>query len=89
MEANEILEQMRYNKGRFARKATQEAIQKREEITPYLLRILEETIEDAQKVAEDSSYFAHLYAMYLLAQFRENQAYPLVTRLFSIPGGNR
>jgi hypothetical protein len=29
---------------------------------------------------------AHLYAMFLLAQFRETRAYPLVLRLASLPG---
>jgi len=29
---------------------------------------------------------AHLYAMFLLAQFRETHAYPLVVRFASLPG---
>ena len=29
---------------------------------------------------------AHIYAMYLLAQFREPRAYPLIVEFFSIPG---
>src|SRR5437867_6522468 len=86
MEVNKILEAMRYNKGRFAREATQAAIEKREEITPHLLRILEETIEYAPRLAEDPTYIAHIYALHLLAQFRECRAYPLIARLFSIPG---
>jgi len=28
----------------------------------------------------------HMYALYLLAQFRERAAYPLVVKLFSAPG---
>ena len=86
MEVNEILDAIRHNKGRFAREATLAAIEKREEITPHLLRILEETIEQAHKLVEDPSYMAHMYALHLLAQFREGRAYPLVARLFSIPG---
>jgi len=86
MEVKEILEQFQYNRGRFARQAVLAAIEKREEITPHLLQIIEETIERAHEIAEDPSYISHLYAMILLAQFRESRAYPLIARLFSIPG---
>ncbi len=86
METNEILEEIQYNRGRFAREAVQAAIEKREEITPHLLRVLEETIERAAELAREPTYMAHLYALHLLAQFREARAYPLIVRLFSIPG---
>ena len=34
----------------------------------------------------DESYMGHMYAMYLLAQFQETRAYPLIVQFFSIPG---
>ncbi len=86
MEVKEILEQFQYNRGRFARQAVLAAIEKREEITPHLLQIMEDTIDRVHEIAEDPSYMSHLYAMILLAQFRESRAYPLIARLFSIPG---
>jgi len=86
MEVNEILAGIQHNNGRFAREAVLAAIEKREEITPHLLRILEQTIESAEELAEDPCYMAHLYALHLLAQFREKRAYPLTAQLFSIPG---
>jgi hypothetical protein len=61
------------------------AAKQREEITPELLRILEDAIDRAEELAEDESYMPHLYALYLLAQFRETRAYPLVIRLASLP----
>lgn len=74
----EILSQLtRYTKA-FPRKALEEAVQQREAITPELLRILEEGAANIKEIAEDEDYMAHLYAMYLLAQFREKRAYPLL-----------
>jgi hypothetical protein len=34
----------------------------------------------------EGDYMAHLYAMFLMAQFRETRAYPLVVRFASLPG---
>jgi len=86
MEAVEILRQFQRNTGKFARAAVDAAVARREEITPELLRIFEETLDRAQERADDSDYMAHLYAMFLLAQFRETRAYPLFVRLASLPG---
>ncbi len=83
MGITQILKELERNTGTFPRKAVEAAVEAREEITPELLRILEDTVARAKEiVAEDAdgAYFAHLYAMYLLAQFREAHAYPLVVR---------
>jgi hypothetical protein len=84
MEIAEILKEFERNTGRFPRAAVGEAVARREEITPELLRILEETADRAAEIGGD--HLAHLYALYLLAQFRETRAYPLVVRLASLPG---
>lgn len=79
----------RYNRA-FPREALKEAVCQREEITPELLRILEYALANAQAIGqqeEDGSYFAYMYAMYLLAQFRETRAYPLVAQFAALPEG--
>ena len=84
MEITRILKGLERNTGTFPREALEAAVERREEITPELLRILEDTAARAQEIVEedtDGAYFAHLYAMYLLAQFREARAYPLVVQL--------
>ena len=53
---------------------------------PRLLQILEDTCERAEELVEDDDYFAHIYAMFLLAQFRDARAYPLVIRFARLPG---
>jgi hypothetical protein len=72
--------------GNFQRTAAvEEAVARREEVTPELLRMLEETVDRAAEIDAEGGYMAHLYAMFLLAQFRETRAYPLVVRFALLP----
>jgi hypothetical protein len=86
METDQILRELEKATGRFPRAAVEAAALRREEITPELLRILRETTERAAEIDAEGDYMAHLYAMFLLAQFREVRAYPLVVRFASLPG---
>ena len=86
METAEILHQFERATGKFARAAVEAAVARREEVTPHLLRILEETVDRAAQLDDWGDYMAHLYVMFLLAQFRETRAYPLVVRFASLPG---
>jgi hypothetical protein len=62
----------------------QQAIVRKEEIVPELLTILEEAAESPQDLP--GGYMAHTYAMFLLAQFREERAYPVIVDFVSTPG---
>lgn len=86
MTIQEILQELEYNYGTFPREALQAAIVRREQITPKLLRVLEEAKENVRQLVRKERYIGHIYAMYLLAQFRERRAYPLIADFFSIPG---
>jgi len=86
MEVQEILAHLERNEGRFARSAVREAVAHRDEIIPALLEVLESAARDPQSFARDPKRMIHLYAMYLLAQFRETRAYPLLVQMFSAPG---
>jgi hypothetical protein len=86
MQTAEILHQFERATGKFAQAAVEAAVVRREEVAPELLRILEETIDRAAEIDAEGDYMAHLYAMFLLAQFRETRAYPLVVRFASLPG---
>src|SRR5215475_8689313 len=85
MDVQEILPQLATNTGTFPREAVAQAIAQRETITPELLRVLVEAQHNIEHLRE-SEYMTHIYAMYLLAQFREPRAYPLIVEFFSIPG---
>ena len=86
METAEILHEFERAIGTFARAAVEAAVARREEVTPELLRVLEETVDRARQLDAEGDYMAHLYAMFLLAQFRETRAYPLVVRFSLLPG---
>ena len=80
MGTEEILRQIERSTGRFARAAVEAAVAREAEITPELLGILESTVKRANEIDAEGDYMAHLYGMFLLAQFREPRAYPLLTR---------
>ena len=82
----EIISQLEYYDGTFPRRALKEAIASKEQITPILLNIIEESTARIQELLEQDDYMAHIYAMFLLAQFREKRAYPLMVNFFSTPG---
>jgi hypothetical protein len=85
METVEILHQLERTAETLPRDAVEAAVAQREEITPELLGILEDVVDRAPQFAPERDYIAHFYAMFLLAQFRETRAYPLVVRLASLP----
>ena len=86
MDAIEIVDRLRTyreNAG-FPREIVQEAIAKQSEVTPLLLQALEEAAADVEAIGPDD--ILHIYAMYLLAQFREVRAYPILIKFFSASG---
>jgi len=55
------------------------------ETTPRLLEALRQAAEDPAPLLEDHEYQLHIYALYLLAKFRESAAYPHLVKLFNLP----
>jgi hypothetical protein len=81
----EILKELEPYTGRFPKKAMQAAIEQHEAITPELLRVLEAVADDPAGWAKRDNYMLHVFALFLLAQFREKRAYPLAVRIFGAP----
>lgn len=86
MELVEIIAQLENNTGLFPRQALNEAISQQEAITPVLLATLEKWKDNLVQLAKLDDYFLHIYALFLLAQFKEVRAYPLIIDFFSTPG---
>ena len=86
MQLKEILAKLENNTGEFPRQALEKAIEEQEAITPFLLNTLSESKDKLEDLYDDEDYILHLYALYLLAQFREQKAYPLIIEFFSVPG---
>ena len=86
MDVDEVLAELSRNHSQIPRIALEEAAAHREEIIPRLLGVLEEVARDPALFAADQDRNVHVYAMYLLAEFREPRAYPLLIKIFSAPG---
>lgn len=79
MEVGPILDELKYvGDGRFPERALKQAIAQRAAITPHLLRVLERFAVQPQSIAEQRHYMLHIYALFLLAQFREIRAHRLM-----------
>ena len=85
----EILKQLEPYTGRFPMAAMRAAIEQREAITPELLRIVEAVADNPVEFAGRQDCMLHLFAVYLLAQFREKRAYPAIVKMFSAPARPR
>lgn len=82
----EILKELEHYTGRFPMKAMKATIEQREAVTAELLRIVEQVADNPTEFARRHDYMVHLFALFLLAQFRETRAYPAIVRMFSAPG---
>jgi hypothetical protein len=83
MDVERILQKLERYAGKLPREALRQAIEQREAVTPHLLEALRFARSHAEDLPED--YSLHTWAMFLLAQFRETQAYPLILDLVDLP----
>ena len=86
LEVPEIFAQLECPDDSYPKEAILAAVKRREEITPGLLKILEEVAEDVEDYANRDNTFPLTFSLLLLAQFRETRAYPLLVRIFSALG---
>ena len=66
--------------------ALRAAIEQREAITPELIAAIDCVSADPARYLKDHEECLHLFAIYLLAQFRERGALGAFLRFFSLPG---
>jgi len=85
MNLPDILLKLQTLDGKFPSEALKATIAQREQMIPELLQILEQAKANPEYLLEESKYMGHIYALYLLAQFREKSAYPLIVNFFSLP----
>lgn len=86
MQIAEILSEIERIRGYYPEDAIRAAMERREELTPAFLGIVQDSIDSAEATAEDGDYFGHLHAMYLLAHWREPALYPLLLEFARLPG---
>ena len=84
MEINEIVEKLKYYTEDLPKEALKEAIKHKEEITPKLLEMLEYTKNNLEKIYyEEDEFFGYIYAIFLLAEFKETRAFPYLIDLIN------
>ena len=86
MDIAEILVAFRINDGIYKREHVSAAVQLRDEITPYLVSILEKLISEPIPRIRDENRFDHIYAAILLGHFEAHQAHETIVDVLSIPG---
>src|SRR3989442_585508 len=86
MEIQDLLARLDRHRGSFPEDLVAEVIARREEVIPRFLETLEEIDRNPEPCLADDGRMIHIYALYLLALFRETCAYPLLVRIFSRPG---
>jgi hypothetical protein len=82
----EVLAELARNYGRFPTAAVRAAVRFRDELTPLLLASLEQAAGRAEAGEGAGEDFLPIYAMFLLAQFRDPRAYPPLIRIARLPG---
>lgn len=76
MKINEIIEQLKYCSGELPKKAIKEAVRQKEEIIPKLIEMLEYAKANLYEICSgEDEFFGHIYAFFLLAQFRDKRAF--------------
>ncbi len=83
MEKQLILKELALFSGAFPQEALQAAIDQYEEIKPDLLDLLKQSTKHELWIEGTKMDFGHLYAIYLLAQSKEQEAYPIIVEAVS------
>ncbi len=78
-----IINELRYFNKKFPEETLIEVIKMKDEIIPILLEELDSIIDCPEIITKDKDYMLHIYAIYLLAQFREKRAFTKLIDLIS------
>lgn len=82
---SEILSAFKIFDGQYKREEIDKAVELKEEITPYLINILDELLADPEKYMENNDFYDHIYATMLLGHFKEPKAHKVIADIFSLP----
>ncbi|MCL2815254.1 MAG: DUF1186 domain-containing protein [Oscillospiraceae bacterium] len=86
MTKQEVLDSLKKFSKQLPEEAFKEIQANKDEFIPELLASLEYVYQNAEKLyVEKDDYFLHTYAMYLLAEFREQRAFPHLAAWLSMP----
>ncbi len=87
MNVTEIIAAINAQDDALPREALEEAMAHPEEVTGNLLKLVAEMALDPAKIPDpENNSMGHVLALFLLAQFRETQALPLLAELLALGG---
>jgi hypothetical protein len=81
----DILESLKIFDGLYKQGQIDAAINLKDQITPHLIKILENVFADPEKYAKDQGLYDHIYAIMLLGHFKEANVHKVIVDLFSLP----
>lgn len=81
----EIFNSIKHNEGRLPKEELQELINREEESSSFLIDYMKDFKKDYKIALEDMSYFGHIYAVYLLAQFKNKEFYNIYLDILELP----
>jgi len=87
MQIPEILEAFKLYDGTYKREYVDAAVELKDEITPYLIDILEKIVSDPTPYLENDDYYDHIYAVILLGHFGDPKAHQVVVDILNMPDG--
>ncbi len=82
---SEILASFKYYDGVYKREEINAAIELKEEITPALIKVLEDLLSNPQVYIEDGELYDHIYSVMLLGHFKEHRVHKLLIDIFCLP----
>lgn len=79
----QIIESIKYYDGTFPKDQLQEIIERKDEAIPFLIEIVEEVVNHPDDY--EAKRIDHIYALYLLSQFRVKELFPLLVKILHFP----
>ena len=82
MKMKDIIKKFDEDENKFAKEAVIEAKENKEQITNYLLEYLNEFTETMEKYKDKDCPISIIYSIYLLAEFKEKELFPILIKMF-------
>ena len=78
---SEILDGFKIFDGIYKRELIDSAIELKDEISPYLVKVLENVLSNPEKYIENEKLVDHTYSIMLLGHFKESKAHNVIVDL--------
>ncbi|WP_047153960.1 DUF1186 domain-containing protein [Aneurinibacillus tyrosinisolvens] len=83
----DLVKEIEFNTGHFPREVLEKIMDRKEETIPELLSVVYDIRDNPEKYTTSryGNYMAHIYSVYLLAQFRVKELYPVFLDILKHP----